>query len=127
MTTPALALDRIGQIALNADDIPAATAFYRGILGLKFLFGFEDQMAFFDCGGVRLMISQPENAETKPHASILYFPVGDIDAGHQALIDAGVTIEDAPKMIAKMPDHKLWMCFFRDPAGNLLALMCEKR
>jgi methylmalonyl-CoA/ethylmalonyl-CoA epimerase len=38
-----------------------------------------------------------------------------------------VTFIDAPHLVARMPDHELWMCFFRDPDEHLLALMCERR
>lgn len=124
---PALALNRLGQIAINAHDVPAAAAFYRDVLGLKHLFDAGPNLAFFDCGGVRLMITQPSAPELDHPASVLYFMVEDIAAGHQALVAAGAKIERAPQLTAKMPDHELWMCFFRDPANNLMALMCEKR
>ena len=127
MSTPALTLQRIGQIALNAKNIPAATAFYRDVLGLKHLFSVGDRMAFFDCGGVRLMLSQPSRAELDHPSSILYFVVADIAAAHADLVAQGVKIEQPPVMAAKMPDHELWLCGFRDPEGNILELMCEKR
>lgn len=124
---PALALNRLGQIAINAHDVPAAAAFYRDVLGLRHLFDAGPNLAFFDCGGVRLMITQPSAPEFDHPASVLYFAVADIAAAHQALVAASAKIERAPQLTAKMPDHELWMCFFRDPANNLMALMCEKR
>jgi methylmalonyl-CoA/ethylmalonyl-CoA epimerase len=124
---PALSLDRIGQIAINARDVSAAAAFYRDVLGLKHLFDAGPNLTFFDCGGVRLMITQPSAPEFDHPSSVLYFAVADIDAAHGALVAAGTKIERAPQLTAKMPDHELWMCFFRDPANNLMALMCEKR
>ncbi len=127
MSSPAIAVRRVGQIALNAKNIPAATAFYRDILGLKHLFSVGEQMAFFDCGGVRLMLSQPSSPELDHPSSILYFVVDDIEAAHAALLARGVPVERAPAMVAKMPDHELWLCPFRDPDGNILELMCEKR
>ena len=127
MNPPALALSRIGQIALNAKNIPVATAFYRDILGLKHLFSVGERMAFFDCGGVRLMLSQPSAPELDHPSSILYFVVADIEAAHAVLVQAGVKIEHPPAMAAKLPDHELWLCPFRDPEGNILELMCEKR
>jgi predicted enzyme related to lactoylglutathione lyase len=120
-------LQRIGQIAINAKDIPAMTAFYRDVLGLKHLFSAGDRMAFFDCGGVRLMLSQPSNPELDHPASIIYFVVPEMEAAHASLVANGVKIEHAPVMAAKMPDHELWLCPFRDPEGNILELMCEKR
>ena len=127
MSIPALSIQKIGQIALNAKNIPAATAFYRDVLGLKLLFSVGDRMAFFDCGGVRLMLSLPSSPELDHPSSILYFQVPDIVAAFGLLQRHGVTIEQPPAMVAKMPDHELWLCGFRDPDGNILELMCEKR
>lgn len=124
---PALALNRLGQIAINAHDVSAVAAFYRDVLGLKHLFDAGPNLSFFDCGGVRLMITEPSAPELDHPASVLYFAVADIEAAHQSLVDAGAKIERTPQLTAKMPDHELWMCFFRDPANNLMALMCEKR
>jgi methylmalonyl-CoA/ethylmalonyl-CoA epimerase len=124
---PALSLSKVGQIAINAKNVPACAAFYRDVLGLKHLFDAGPDLAFFDCGGVRLMITQPSAGKYDHPSSILYFPVPDIDVAHEALVRVGAPIEAPPRMIAKMPDHELWMCFFLDPAGNTLALMCEKR
>lgn len=127
MNPPALSVQRIGQIALNAKNIPAATAFYRDVLGLKHLFSVGGRMAFFDCGGVRLMLSQPSSPELDHPSSILYFMVADIDAAHAGLVAHGVKVEHPPALAAKMPDHELWLCPFRDPGDNILELMCEKR
>lgn len=127
MTTPALSVSRIGQIAINAKDVAASKAFYRDVLGCTPLFDAGPQLSFFDCGGVRLMLTAASAPEHDHLSSILYFPVPDIDRAHAALVGAGVKIDAAPRLIAKLPDHELWMCFFRDPANNLLAAMCEKR
>jgi methylmalonyl-CoA/ethylmalonyl-CoA epimerase len=127
MSSSPLSLGIIGQIAVNAHDVPAAATFYREVLGLKHLFSVGEQLAFFDCAGLRLMLTRPSAPEFDHPSSILYFPVPDIEVGHAALVTAGVKIEHPPRMTARMPDHELWMCFFRDPANNLLALMCEKR
>jgi len=83
------------------------------------------QLAFFDCGGVRLMLDKPENAQFDHPSSILYFTVPDIEAAHQKLVDAGVSIFEVPRIVAPMPDHDLWMSFFRDTEGNVMALMSE--
>jgi len=122
-----LSVQRIGQIALNAKNIPVATAFYRDVLGLKHLFSVGERMAFFDCGGVRLMLSQPSTPELDHPSSILYFLVADIDVAHAGLGAHGVKAEHPPALAAKMPDHELWLCPFRDPEGNIHELMCEKR
>jgi methylmalonyl-CoA/ethylmalonyl-CoA epimerase len=127
MDNPAVGIRKIGQIALNAKNIPAATAFYRDVLGLPHLFSVGERMAFFDCGGVRLMLSQPSSPELDHPSSILYFLVDDIDAAHASLAAQGVRIEHPPALAAKMPDHELWLCPFRDPDNNILELMCERR
>ena len=119
-------LSTIGQIAMVAKDIARATAFYRDRLGMKFLFEFPG-LAFFDCDGVRLMISRAEKPEFDHPGSVLYFKVNDIDAAHADLVAKGVEFVDKPHLIAKLPDHELWMAFFKDSEGNTLALMHEKR
>lgn len=118
------ALARIGQIAINAHDVDRATAFYRDVLGLPQLFR-AGPLSFFDCGGVRLMLSKAEKPEFDHPSSILYFQVGDIQAAHRRLKDAGAIFEDAPHVVTRMPKYDLWMTFFRDSEGNLLALMSE--
>jgi len=117
-------LSRIGQIAINAHDVDRATAFYSDVLGLKHLFR-AGQLSFFDCGGVRLMLDKPEKPEFDHPSSIIYFQVGDIRAAHRRIRDAGAKFEDEPHVIAQMPTYDLWMTFFRDTEGNLLALMSE--
>lgn len=116
-------LGPIGQIALPVADTERATAFYRDALGLRHLFT-AGPLAFFDCGGVRLMLSPPEGGGPRA-ASTLYFTVGDIAAAHAALLARGVAFVDEPHIIAELADHSLWMVFFRDSEGNLLALMSE--
>ena len=122
-----LSQSRIGQIAIVVQDLDRAVAFYRDTLGMRFLFQAPPKLAFFDCGGVRLMLDVPEEEEFKHPASILYYKVDDIRATWAALRDRGVEFRDEPHMIARMPDHELWMTFFRDTEGNTLALMSEVR
>ena len=122
-----LELAAVGQIGLTVDDLEQATAFYRDALGLKHLFDAPPAMSFFECGGVRLMLSRPERPGAERFSAAVYFKVGDIHAARDALAGRGVAFEAEPKLLAKMPDHELWMAFFRDPSRNLLALMCEKR
>lgn len=126
-TTPVLGLGAIGQIAVNAADIPRAVRFYRDALGMRLLFEVPPRMAFFDCAGVRLMLSLPENTEFDHPGSVLYFRVEDIAQAHATLKERGVPFVDAPHLVARMPDHELWMTFFKDTEGNTLALMAEKR
>ena len=119
-------LSRIGQVALRIHDLDGAIEFYRDALGMKFLFS-TPTMAFFDCGGVRLMLTIPERPEFDRPSSILYYKVDDIEAARSTLIDRGVEFIDEPHLIARLPDHELWMSFFKDPSDNMLALMCEVR
>ena len=119
-------LGPIGQVSMNAHDIDRATAFYSDKLQLPLLFR-AGQMSFFDCSGVRLMLSKPESPEYDHPGSVLYFKVADIGATHRQLADRGVAFLGEPHLIARMPDHELWMAFFKDPEGNTLALMAEKR
>ena len=121
-----LGLSEIGQIAITVRDLKQATAFYRDTLGMKLLFEVPN-MSFFACGSVRLMLSVADKPEFEHPASILYFRVQDIQAAHDTLVARGVRFEDKPHLLARMPDHELWMTFFRDMDNNLFALMSEVR
>ncbi len=120
-------LDQIGQIAVPVRDLDRAVSFYRDVLGMTFLFQAPPQLAFFECGGVRLMLDVPEDAAFQGHSSVLYYKVPDMQQTHQELTGKGVVFLQDPHLIANMPDHDLWMAFFQDPEGNLLGLMCEVR
>ena len=124
-TTLTFGLSRISQIAIPVKDVPRAVAFYRDVLGMTFLFDAPPQLAFFECGGIRLMLSRPEKPEFDHPASVIYYKVPDIRAAHDTLVNRGVRFEGEPHLIAKMPDHDLWMAFFWDVEGNMLALMSE--
>jgi methylmalonyl-CoA/ethylmalonyl-CoA epimerase len=120
-----IGISRLGQVAVNAKDVERAAAFYEEKLGLKLLFKAPPGLAFFDCGGVRLMLDRAEKPEFDHPSSILYFSVPDIQAAYGKLKNSGVRFEDEPHVITRMPTHDLWMTFFRDSENNLLALMCE--
>jgi len=124
-TETGVGITRLGQIAINARDVDRATVFYQDVLGLKLLFKAPPSLAFFDCGGVRLMLDHAEKPEHDHLSSVLYFSVPDIQSAHGKLKESGVRFEDEPHVIAKMPLHDLWMTFFRDSESNLLALMSE--
>jgi predicted enzyme related to lactoylglutathione lyase len=125
-TTEQVALDRIGQIAIRARDIGRAVQFYRDTLGMRFLFEVPN-LAFFDCGGVRLMLGTAESPDFDHPGSVIYYKVGDINASYESLQKRGVDFIDKPHLIAKLPDHDLWMVFLKDTEGNTLALMSEVR
>jgi methylmalonyl-CoA/ethylmalonyl-CoA epimerase len=119
-------LSQIGQIAVRVQDVERATAFYRDTLGMRFLFAFPG-LAFFDAGGVRLMLSRAEDPKFDHPASTLYYRVPNIEAAHEALQARGVRFERGPHLVARMPDHELWLAELRDSEENILALMTEKR
>ena len=116
----------VGQVAVNVKDVDRAKAFYRDVLGLQHLFDIPSA-AFFMAGPLRLMLTRAEQPRFDHPASILYYRVPDIHAAFAALRDAGAPIEEEPRMIARMPDHELWLASFRDTEENLLALMSEVR
>ena len=129
MTTaakPGLGINHIGQIAINVHDTNRAVAFYRDTLGLTHLFT-AGQLAFFDCGGIRLMLGPPDKPEFDHPSSILYFKVDDIQSAHQQLVQKNVKMEDKPHLVARMPDHELWLNAFRDSENNVMCLMSEVR
>ncbi len=123
-TTPtAVHLNAIGQIALTVSDLSESKRFYQEVLGMTFLFD-AGQMAFFQCGTIRLMIGLAEKPMT-PEGTILYFRISKIEEACASLKQKGVEFFQEPHLVAKMPDHDLWMAFFKDPSGNTLGLMSE--
>ena len=119
-----LRLQRIGQIAINAKDVARATRFYRDVLGMPFLYE-APGMAFFDCEGVRLMISAPSSDEFDHPASIIYYHVDDIVHSHRQLADRGVEFVAEPHVVHRQAGVEIWMAFFRDSENNTLAMLAE--
>ena len=119
-----LALSDIGQIAINVHDLKKAIAFYRDTLGMKFLFETGD-MAFFDCGGIRLLLGLPDRPEFDHPSSIIYYRVKDIQQSCEVLRSRGVSIEEEPAFVARLQDNDLWLAFFRDVDQNPICLMSE--
>ncbi len=117
-------LSTLGQISMRAKDLARATAFYRDVLGVPFLFDVP-KMAFFQLGNVRLMLATPETPAYDHPGSILYFEVDDIDEVHRELERRGVAFDAEPTLIADMGTHELWMAFFKDSESNQLAIMSE--
>ncbi len=138
-------LGRIGQIAIPVRDPERSLVFYRDTLGLQLLFEAPPALAFFDVGGVRLMLdgsggeaaeeageesgagSGGKSADRSGEGVVIYYAVADLDAAFETLSGRGLSFEREPHLVARMPDHELWMAFFRDPDANLLALMSEVR
>ena len=125
--TPAsqVQFEKIGQIAMTVTDLARAKAFYKDTLGMRFLFE-TGPMAFFQCGDIRLMISAAEG-EWHRAGTILYFMVENIHAVHEALRERNVESVETPHLIAKMPDHDLWLMTLKDPDGNVLGVLSEVR
>jgi methylmalonyl-CoA/ethylmalonyl-CoA epimerase len=123
-STGSLSLGKIRQIAINVHDLERATAFYRDTLGMKLLFEVPN-LAFFDAGGVRLMLGKGETPEIDHPGSILYYLVPDIQAAHATLVSKGVQVLREPALIAPMPDHDLWISDYKDSEDNMFALMSE--
>lgn len=117
----------LAQVAVTVSDVAKSLAFYRDILGLTFLFSPGETLAFVQAGEVRIMLSTPQGSGTPAANSILYFSVTDIEQAHASFVSRGASSERAPQLAAKMPDHELWIGFLRDPDGNLVALMEERR
>ena len=126
MTGSTFGLSRIGQIAVNASDLERAVAFYRDVLGMRFLFQVP-RMAFFDCGGIRVMLGLAERPEFDHPASVLYYQVAEIAAAHRELASRGVAFEAEPHVVHRAPGQELWLAFLRDSEGNPLALMEERK
>lgn len=117
-----LELGRIAQIAHAVSDVDAAEAFYEQTLGLKKLFRPGPDMVFFDCGGVRLYLQKANEPAAVEKASILYLLCEDISVAVRELKSRGVEFMGEPHMISRQPAYDLWMAFFKDPDGHLLAL-----
>ncbi len=119
-------LGRLHQISMRAHDIGRAVGFYRDVLGLPFMFDAPPRLAFFDCAGVRLMLSTPEPGFDHP-GSVLYFAVDDILGAWNLLTSRGVVFRSEPHRIATLSDREVWLADFQDTEGNAQALMSEPR
>ncbi len=127
MNSSNFGLNQIGQIAIPVSDLDRAMAFYRDVLEMRLLFQAPPGLAFFDCGGIRLMLDVPAKEQQDQYASIIYYKVDDLPSAVETLKARGVLFEQEPELVARMPDHELWMAFLKDPDGNMLGLMWEKR
>jgi methylmalonyl-CoA/ethylmalonyl-CoA epimerase len=119
-----LNLNHIGQIALPVIDVDRAETFYENVIGLRKLYRFSD-LSFFDCAGVRLLLERTKDAANVNAQGCIYFRCADIALTVTTLEKRGVTFAYRPHRIAKMDDHDLWMAFFQDPDGHMLAVMQE--
>ncbi len=122
MTPPMPLIESVGQIALRAKDLKRAKAFYRDVLQLKLAID-APGLAFFEVGGLLLMLSIPEQAEYDHPGSIVYFRTPDVEAAQRALTERGVAFHDQPHVVHRDGGRELWMTAFHDTEGNPLVLM----
>lgn len=120
-------IESIGQIAIAVSDVQRAKSFYQEVLGLKSLFDAPPSLSFFQCGGTRLMLTTLQGDPADHRTSVIYYKVDQLDSVAAHLASLGVAWVQAPNLVAKMPDHELWMGFIRDPDQNLIGLMEERR
>ena len=125
-TPAAPLLQKIGQIAIRASDLPRAVKYYRDVLGLGYLFE-APGLAFFQCGGVQLMLSGAETPEFDHASSVLYFDVAEIQVAYRALVQRGVHFRDEPHIVHRAGEQQLWMAFFDDSEGNVFAIRCWRQ
>ncbi|MBT2683335.1 VOC family protein [Bacillus sp. ISL-37] len=117
-------VQKVGQIGIPVKNIERATAFYQEKLGLPLLFN-TDTMAFFNCEGVRLLLTLPENEQFAHPSSVIYLQVEDIKAKYEELLSGGVNFIGEPHVVAKISDTETWMVFFKDTEDNTHAFMSE--
>jgi len=115
----------IAQLLIPVTDFDTGVAFYRDVLGIPFLFSAPPQMAFFDCGGVRLLVGEMPKGQAAQRGSTIYFKVSDIRGVHASLEAKGVSFRAEPHVVHRTADYELWLSEFSDPDGNQLALMSE--
>ncbi|MGG3572482.1 VOC family protein [Bacillus gobiensis] len=117
-------IQKIGQIGVPVKNLERAVIFYNDLLELPLLFQ-TDNMAFFDCHGIRLLLSLPEKEEFACSSSVIYFQVPSIQSTYERLRENQVQLIDEPHIVAKIGQTETWMAFFKDTEDNTLALMSE--
>ena len=121
---------RLHQVGLRVANLDAAEAFYRDVLGVRFVARFDPPgLLFFDFDGVRVLFEKGEAS-----GGVLYLWCEDIDAAVADLQAKGVAIESGPHAIHKddagtfgPAGETEWMAFFEDPSGNTVALATRRR
>ena len=120
-----LANSKIVQFLIPIEDFDDGVAFYRDVLGLPFLFAAPPQMAFFNCGGVRLLVGVMPPEQSAQRGATIYFQVPDIQAVFSFLSAKGVSFKAEPHVVNRTPNSELWLAEFSDPDGNQMALMSD--
>ena len=116
---------KISQLLIPVSDLDAGVVFYRDTLGIPLLFAAPPQMAFFNCGGVRLLVGVMPSGQEVQRGSAIYFQVPDIQSVFSLLKERGVSFKVEPHVVNRSPHSELWLAEFVDPDGNQLALMSE--
>ncbi|MEB2280512.1 VOC family protein [Lysinibacillus xylanilyticus] len=117
-------IQSVGQIGIPVKELDRAIHFYKEKLGLSLLFN-TDSMAFFDCNGLRLLLTLPEKDEFIFSSSIIYFQVENLTMTYEDLVNKNVTFINEPHVVAKMEQTETWMVFFKDTEDNTHAFMSE--
>jgi predicted enzyme related to lactoylglutathione lyase len=120
-----LAQATVAQLLIPVEDFDKGVAFYRDVLGIPHLFSAPPQMAFFNCGGIRLLVGVMPAGQKAQRGSAIYFKVADMKAVHAELKGKGVQFGAEPHVVHRTPQQELWLAEFKDPDGNQLALMSE--
>jgi catechol 2,3-dioxygenase-like lactoylglutathione lyase family enzyme len=118
-------ISSIGQIAIAVSDIQTSLDFYQNILGLELLFEAPPNLAFLQCGGVRIMLTTLQGEQRDHRTSVIYYKVNDLELAVSEIKSKGAAFIREPQLTAKMPDHELWQGFIRDPDNNLIGIMAE--
>ena len=124
---PALSLSRIKQIAIPVNDVDKAKSFYKDVLGMQHLFDAPPGLSFFDCGGVRLMLSGPaaQGKDGDSQHPVLFYEVSDIKATYATIKAAGAPSHAEPHIIARMNGREVWIAELGDGQGNYVSLISE--
>jgi predicted enzyme related to lactoylglutathione lyase len=115
----------VTQLLIPIDDFERGVAFYRDVLGLPLLFAAPPQMAFFQCGAVRLLVGVTPAGQKVQRGSQIYFGVKDIQSAYSSLSTQGVQFKAPPHVVNRSATSEVWLAEFVDPDGNQLALMSE--
>ena len=115
----------VTQLLIPIEDFARGVAFYRDVLGLPLLFAAPPEMAFFQCGAVRLLVGVTPPGQKVQRGSQIYFGVKDVQSVYSALSIQGVQFKAPPHVVNRSATSEIWLAEFIDPDGNQLALMSE--
>jgi methylmalonyl-CoA/ethylmalonyl-CoA epimerase len=115
---------RLVQVALHADDLDRAAAFYTRLLGAEPVARFDPPgLVFFDLAGTRLLL------DANAPSALLYLGVDDVHATVDALREL-VRVVAEPHLIFSHeddrlgpPGHEEWQAFIEDSEGNTVGLV----